>query len=90
MAAASALRSPPALEFLRRTWVQRYQHVEGTVLWRETKTSRVDPPHAVSRYQTGRLTNVSNAAAMLISALASSRLYLNAEVTASACTDPLA
>ncbi|MEV0424854.1 IS1182 family transposase [Streptosporangium canum] len=42
------LRKLPAVEFLRQTWVQQFQHVEGTVRWRGTK----DLPPGLIRLRT--------------------------------------
>ncbi|MFD0419235.1 IS1182 family transposase [Streptomyces sp. NPDC127108] len=36
-AAPPGLRSLPAVEFLRQTWVQQFHHVNGAVRWREPK-----------------------------------------------------
>ncbi|ACU38873.1 transposase IS4 family protein [Actinosynnema mirum DSM 43827] len=38
----------PAVELLRRTWVQQFQHVEGVVLWRHPK----DAPPGLIRLRT--------------------------------------
>ena len=35
--APSGLKHLPAVEFLRRAWVQQFQHIDGVVRWREKK-----------------------------------------------------
>ncbi|MHB6904768.1 IS1182 family transposase [Streptomyces sp. DB-54] len=42
------LRSLPAVEFLRRTWVQQFQYIDGVVRWRESK----DLPPGLIRLRT--------------------------------------
>ncbi|KOG56908.1 transposase [Streptomyces griseoflavus] len=49
-AAPASLRILPAVEFLRQTWVQQFQRVEGVVRWREPKNTpsgliRLRTPH---------------------------------------------
>ncbi|MFI1729465.1 IS1182 family transposase [Streptomyces acidicola] len=49
-AAPPGLRTLPAVEFLRRTWVQQFHHVDGVVRWREPKNTppgliRLRTPH---------------------------------------------
>ncbi|MEV0374955.1 IS1182 family transposase [Streptomyces sp. NPDC050636] len=41
-------RSLPAVEFLRRTWVQQFQHTDGVLRWRELK----DLPPSLIRLRT--------------------------------------
>ncbi|GAA2948255.1 IS1182-like element ISGvi6 family transposase [Streptomyces enissocaesilis] len=50
--APPGLRHLPAVEFLRRTWVQQFQHVEGVLRWREPKNTppgliRLRTPHEI-------------------------------------------
>ncbi|MER7844197.1 IS1182 family transposase [Kitasatospora sp. NPDC096077] len=42
--APPGLRALPEVEFLRRTWVQQFHHVDGVVRWREPKNL---PPGAI-------------------------------------------